>query len=107
MDFREFSKAYNDNVLSHAGLTAGGGSINESQQNIQQYKAKVNQMTRQVEMAYESLNRAETIYREIKGNESYRKMYGNGLFPGVKEVNDKFKTAAQRLKTAMSLVFKG
>ena len=32
MDFREFSKAYNDNVLSHAGLTAGGGSINESQQ---------------------------------------------------------------------------
>lgn len=106
MDFREFSKAYNDNVLSHGGLTAGG-SINESQQNIQQYKAKVNQMTRQVEMAYESLNRAETIYREIKGNESYRKMYNSGVFPGVKEVNDKFKTAAQRLKTAVSLVFKG
>lgn len=106
MDFREFSKAYNDSVLYHGGLTAGN-PMGESQQNIQQYKAKVNQMTRHVEMAYESLNRAEAIYREIKGNESYRKMYNNGMFPGVKEVNDKFKTAAQRLKTAMSLVFKG
>ena len=107
MDFREFSKAYNDNVLSHGGLATGGSSMNESQQNVQQYKAKVNQMIRHVEMAYESLNRAETIYREIKGNESYRKLYSNGVFPGVKEVNDKFKTAVQRLKTAIGLVFKG